>query len=46
MAVIVVATAFPLPEHREVALDGKLSAPMDVQVLAPIPAGSPVKGAL
>jgi len=28
------------------ALNGKLAAPMDVQVLAPHPAGSPVKGAL
>ena len=28
------------------ALDGKLSAPMDVQVLTPRPAGSPAKGAL
>jgi quinol monooxygenase YgiN len=28
------------------ALDGKLSAPMDVQVLTPHPAGAPVKGAL
>ena len=28
------------------ALGGKLSAPMDVQVLAPHPAGSPAKGAL
>jgi quinol monooxygenase YgiN len=28
------------------ALGGKLSAPMDVQVLTPHPAGSPVKGAL
>ena len=28
------------------ALNGKLSAPMDLQVLAPHPAGSPVKGAL
>ena len=28
------------------ALGGKLSAPMDVQVLSPHPAGSPVKGAL
>jgi quinol monooxygenase YgiN len=28
------------------ALDGKLAAPMDVQILAPHPAGSPVKGAL
>ena len=104
MAIIVVATAFPVAEHREeviaafeaaeekvhaeedgcelyalhggpdgrlvmmgkytseeavaahraggglaalrAALDGKLSAPMDVQVLAPHPAGSPVKGAL
>jgi quinol monooxygenase YgiN len=103
MAIIVVATAFPAPEHRaEViaafeaaiakvhaeedgcelyalqegpdrlvmiekyasdeavaahraggglaalieALKGKLSAPMDVQVLAPHPAGSPAKGAL
>jgi quinol monooxygenase YgiN len=103
MAIIVVATAFPSPEHRaEViaafeaaiakvhaeedgcelyalqegpdrlvmiekyasdeavaahraggglaalieALKGKLSAPMDVQVLAPHPAGSPAKGAL
>ena len=103
MAIIVVATAFPAPEHRaEViaafeaaiakvhaeedgcelyalqegpdrlvmiekyasdeavaahraggglaalieALKGKLSAPMDVQLLTPIPAGSPAKGAL
>jgi quinol monooxygenase YgiN len=104
MAIIVVATAFPLPEHREEAiaafeaaiekvhteedgcelyalhegpdgrlvmiekyasdeafavhraggglaglvesLKGKLSAPMDVQVLTPRPAGSPAKGAL
>jgi quinol monooxygenase YgiN len=104
MAVIIVATAFPAPEHREEviaafeaaigkvhaeedgcelyalnegpdgrlvmiekyasddavaahragaglaalreALGGKLSAPMDVQVLAPHPAGSPAKGAL
>jgi quinol monooxygenase YgiN len=104
MAVIVVATAFPVPEHREEViaafeaaetkvhaeedgcelyalhegpdgrlvmiekyasdeavaahragdglaglvkgLQGKLSAPMDVQVLAPHPAGSPAKGAL
>ena len=104
MAVIIVATAFPSPEHRDEAiaafeaaiekvhaeedgcelyalhegpdgrlvmiekytsdeavavhragpglaglrkgLDGKLSAPMDVQVLTPHPAGSPVKGAL
>ena len=104
MAIIVVATAFPVPQHREeviaafeaaeekvhaeedgcelyalhegpdgrlvmiekytseeavaahraadglaglrAALDGKLSAPMDVQVLMPRPAGSPVKGAL
>ena len=28
------------------ALGGKLSAPMDVQVLTPHPAGAPVKGAL
>jgi hypothetical protein len=28
------------------ALGGKLSAPMDLQVLAPHPAGSPAKGAL
>lgn len=28
------------------ALDGKLSGPIDVQVLTPHPAGSPVKGAL
>ena len=28
------------------ALNGKLAAPMDVQVLSPHPAGSPVKGAL
>ena len=28
------------------ALNGKLSAPMDVQVLSPHPAGSPAKGAL
>ena len=28
------------------ALDGKLSAPMDVQGLTPRPAGSPAKGAL
>jgi quinol monooxygenase YgiN len=28
------------------ALDGKLAAPMDVQILAPHPAGSPAKGAL
>jgi len=28
------------------ALDGKLSAPMDVQVLTPHPAGSPAKGTL
>lgn len=28
------------------ALDGRLSAPMDVQVLSPHPAGSAVKGAL
>ena len=104
MAIIIVATAFPAPEHREEviaafeaaigkvhaeedgcelyalhegpdgrlvmiekyasdeavaahragaglaalrdALGGKLSAPMDVQVLAPHPAGSPAKGAL
>jgi quinol monooxygenase YgiN len=103
MAVIIVATAFPLPEHRaetiaafeaamdkvhgeedgcllyalhegtdrlvmiekyasdeavathvagaglaalREALNGKLAAPMDVQVLTPHPAGSPVKGAL
>ncbi len=104
MAIIVVATAFPVPEHRDEviaafeaaekkvhaeedgcelyalhegpdgrlvmiekyaseeavavhrtggglaalreALDGKLSAPMDVQVLTPHPAGSPAKGAL
>ena len=104
MAIIIVATAFPVPEHREeviaafeaaeekvhaeedgcelyalhegpdgrlvmiekytseeavaahraggglaglrAALDGKLSAPMDVQVLMPHPAGSPAKGAL
>ena len=104
MAVIVVATAFPVPEHREEViaafqaaiekvhaeedgcelyalnegtdgrlvmiekytsdeavaahraggglaglregLKGKLSAPLDVQVLTPHPAGSPVKGAL
>ena len=104
MAIIVVATVFPLPEYREEAiaafesaeekvhteedgcelyalhegrdgrlvmiekyasdeamavhragaglaglregLNGKLSAPMDVQVLTPRPAGSPVKGAL
>jgi quinol monooxygenase YgiN len=103
MAIIVVATAFPVPEHRaEViaafeaamekvhaeedgcllyalhegpdrlvmiekyasdeavaahraagglaalieALKGKLSGPMDVQVLTPHPAGSPAKGAL
>jgi quinol monooxygenase YgiN len=104
MAIIVVATAFPVPEHREEAiaafkaaeekvhaeedgcelyalhegpdgrlvmiekyasdeavavhraggglaalieaLKGKLSAPIDVQVLTPRPAGSPAKGAL
>ena len=104
MAIIVVATAFPVPEHREEviaafeaaekkvhaeedgcelyalhkgsdgrlvmiekyasdeavavhragaglaglreALNGKLSAPMDVQVLTPHRAGSPAKGAL
>jgi hypothetical protein len=69
MAIIVVATAVPAPEHRDEvkyasdeavaahrygaglaalikALDGKLAAPMDVQILAPHPAGSPVKGAL
>jgi len=104
MAIIVVATAFPIPEHREEviaafeaaekkvhteedgcelyalhegpdgrlvmiekyasdeavaahraggglaalieALKGKLSAPMDVQLLTPHPAGSPAKGAL
>jgi len=104
VAIIVVATAFPVPEHREeviatfeaaeekvhaeedgcelyalhegpdgrlvmiekyaseeavaahragaglaalaAALKGKLSAPMDVQVLTPHPAGSPTKGAL
>ena len=104
MAIIVVATAFPVPEHREEViaafeaaeekvhaeedgcelyalhegpdgrlvmiekyaseeavaahraaaglagliegLKGKLSAPMDVQVLTPLPAGSPAKGAL
>jgi quinol monooxygenase YgiN len=103
MAIIIVATAFPAPEHREEviaafeaaeekvhaeedgcelyalhegpdrlvmiekyasdeavaahragaglaalveALKGKLSAPMDVQVLTPHPAGSPAKGAL
>jgi quinol monooxygenase YgiN len=104
MAVIIVATAYPAPEHREEviaafekaigrvhadedgcelyalhegpdgrlvmiekyasdeavaahrgaagraglreALNGKLAAAMDVQVLAPHPAGSPVKGAL
>jgi quinol monooxygenase YgiN len=28
------------------ALDGKLAGPLDVQVLAPHPAGSPAKGAL
>jgi quinol monooxygenase YgiN len=41
-------------EHRAAAglaalresLNGKLSAPMDVQVLTPHPAGAPVKGAL
>ena len=41
-------------EHRKnaglaglvAALKGKLSAPMDVQVLAPHPAGTPSKGAL
>ena len=104
MAIIVVATAFPAPEHRAEAiaafeaamekvhaeedgcllyalhegpdgrlvmiekyasdeavathrsgaglaalikdLDGKMSAPMDVQILSPHPAGSPQKGAL
>ena len=104
MAIIVVATVFPVPEHREQViaafeaaiekvhaeedgcelyalnegpdgrlvmiekytsdeavtahraaaglaalredLNGKLSAPMDLQVLTPHPAGSPVKGAL
>jgi quinol monooxygenase YgiN len=104
MAVIVVATAYPAPEHREEviaafeaaiekvhaeedgcelyalhegsdgrlvmiekyasdeavaahraaaglaglreSLNGKMAAPMDVQVLAPHPAGSPAKGAL
>src|SRR6201995_2110667 len=104
MAVIIVATAFPAPEHREeviaafvaaidkvhadedgcelyalhegpdgrlvmiekyasdeavaahragggvaaprAALEGKLPAPMDVQVLTPHPAGSPAKSAL
>ena len=104
MAVIIVATAYPAPEHREEviaafeeaikkvhaeedgcelyalhegpdgrlvmiekyasdeaaaahreaaglaglreALNGKLAAPLDLQVLAPHPAGSPVKGAL
>ena len=41
-------------EHRKgaglaeliAALKGKLSAPMDVQILAPHPAGTPSKGAL
>lgn len=41
-------------EHRKgaglaglrAALEGKLSAPMDVQVLVPLPAGMPEKGAL
>jgi quinol monooxygenase YgiN len=28
------------------ALDGALSAPMDVQVLASVPAGDPEKGAI
>ena len=28
------------------ALEGKLSAPLDVQILAPHPAGTPTKGAL
>jgi quinol monooxygenase YgiN len=28
------------------ALDGKLTAPVDVQVLTPVPAGSPEKGTL
>ncbi len=104
MAIIVVATAFPVPEHRDEViaafeaaekkvhaeedgcelyalhegpdgrlvmiekyaseeavavhqtgsglagliedLKGKLSAPIDVQILAPHPAGSPAKGAL
>ena len=38
-------TAAGLAALRE-ALNGKLAAAMDVQVLAPHPAGSPVKGAL
>ena len=28
------------------ALDGKLTAPVDIQVLTPVPAGSPEKGTL
>jgi quinol monooxygenase YgiN len=34
-----------LAELRE-ALNGKMAGPMDVQVLSPLPAGAPVKGAL
>jgi len=45
MSVVVIVTAFPVPEHRA-ALDGKLSSDLDAQVLVPHPAGDPQKGAL
>jgi hypothetical protein len=50
MAIIVVATAIPVPEYRDAALGaalrGKLTGPLDVQMLTPHPAGSAQKGAL
>ena len=39
MAIVVVATLMPVPEHRD-------EVPMDVQVLTPHPAGLAEKGAL
>ena len=49
MAIVVVATLTPVPEHRDeviAALEGKLTVPMDVQVLTPHPAGLAEKGTL
>ena len=39
MAIVVVATLMPVPEHRD-------EVPMDVQVLTPHPVGSAAKGTL